>query len=99
MVGFVAALATELKTHETVLAQLDFQKHSSDTFWLVSAVALVFLSSQFPVWNNSKADGLNQKANANGPFTPMAEIINGRAAMIGFASLMFTEALKGSSVF
>lgn len=99
MVGFVAALATELKTHETVLSQLDFQKHSADTLWLVSAVALVFLSSQFPVWNNSKADGLNQKANANGPFTPMAEIINGRAAMIGFASLIFTEALKGTSVF
>ena len=99
MVGFIAALAAELSTHETVLSQLNFQKHASDTFWLVSVIGLVFLSSQFPVWNNSKADGLNQKAKANGPFTPMAEIINGRAAMIGFASLIFTEALKGSSVF
>ena len=32
-------------------------------------------------------------------FTPDAEIINGRAAMIGFAALLVTEAIKHSAVF
>ena len=32
-----------------------------------------------------------------GPFTPSAEMLNGRAAMLGFASLLVGEALRGGS--
>ncbi len=34
-----------------------------------------------------------------GPFTPDAEIINGRAACLGFAALLAIEAVKGSALF
>ncbi len=30
-----------------------------------------------------------------GPFNPAAELLNGRAAMIGFASLLVAEAVRG----
>ncbi len=35
--------------------------------------------------------------NAVGPFTPNAEMINGRAAMIGFAALIGVEAVNGGA--
>ena len=34
-----------------------------------------------------------------GPFTPDAELINGRAACLGFAALLAIEAVKGSALF
>ena len=34
-----------------------------------------------------------------GPFTPDVEIINGRAACLGFAALLAIEAVKGSALF
>ena len=36
---------------------------------------------------------------AVGPFTPAAEMLNGRAAMIGLASLIAIEAVRGSALF
>jgi hypothetical protein len=36
---------------------------------------------------------------SNGPFTPSAELLNGRAAMIGFASLLITEGISGKAFF
>jgi hypothetical protein len=34
-----------------------------------------------------------------GPFTAKAEMLNGRAAMIGFAALLVIELVKGSPLF
>ncbi len=39
------------------------------------------------------------KNEAFGPFSPKAELINGRAAMIGFAAMLAIEAVKGSALF
>ena len=48
---------------------------------------LIIMASLIPVLNNAKRE-------ANGPFTPVAEMLNGRAAMIGFAALLVTEAVN-----
>jgi hypothetical protein len=37
------------------------------------------------------------KREAFGFFTPSAEMLNGRAAMIGFAALLAVEAVRGGS--
>eukprot|EP00798_Chlamydomonas_sp_ICE-L_P023512 gene23512-biopygen18044 len=41
----------------------------------------------------------NKKAESFGPFTPNAELLNGRAAMIGFAALLAFEATNGAAMF
>ena len=41
----------------------------------------------------------SSKREAFGPFTPSAEMLNGRAAMIGFASLLVVEAVRGAALF
>ena len=54
---------------------------------------LIIVASIIPVLNNAKRE-------ANGPFTPSAEMLNGRAAMIGFAALLVTEAVnQGAALF
>ena len=87
MLGFIAALFAELSSGESVLRQFaDEPTGIILTFILFSAASLV------PVFKGAKAE-------AFGPFTPSAEMINGRAAMIGFAALIAVEAVKGSALF
>jgi len=43
--------------------------------------------------------GVSPAAKSNGPFTPTAEMLNGRAAMLGFLALLCTEWAKGAAVF
>ena len=42
---------------------------------------------------------LGSKKEAFGPLTPEVELLNGRAAMIGFTLLIVIEGLKGSALF
>ena len=73
---------------ESVLNQL------ADQPTLITFTFLLFIvASLIPVLNNAKRE-------ANGPFTPFAEMMNGRAAMIGFAALLITESLnQGAALF
>jgi len=42
---------------------------------------------------------LNTKREAFGPFNPDAEMLNGRASMIGFAAMLAIEANMGQALF
>lgn len=86
--GFVAALGAELATGETVLQQVAQEPTLVFlTFVLISAASLI------PLMSGSASD------EKFGPFQPAAEKLNGRAAMIGFASLLVLEAVRGQALF
>lgn len=84
MIGFTSAIAAELASGESVLKQW------SDEPTGVALAFLVFIAGSLVTAFQAKRD---EKL---GPFTPQAEMINGRAAMIGFASMLIIEAVKGS---
>ncbi|PNH07704.1 Carotene biosynthesis-related protein CBR, chloroplastic [Tetrabaena socialis] len=87
MLGFVAAVGAELASGESVLKQW------AEEPTLITLAFLLFIGGSLVTAFNAKRDA------KLGPFTPQAEMINGRAAMIGFASLLIIEAVKGSPLF
>eukprot|EP00798_Chlamydomonas_sp_ICE-L_P025049 gene25049-biopygen19499 len=87
MLGFVAALGAELSSGQSVLRQI------GDEPTLISLTFLLFIVASLVPINESK------KPEAFGPFTPNAELINGRAAMIGFASMLAFEVFNGAAMF
>mmetsp|Transcript_7223 Transcript_7223/g.12437 ORF Transcript_7223/g.12437 Transcript_7223/m.12437 type:complete len:192 (-) Transcript_7223:211-786(-) len=82
MLGFVAAVGAELSSGETVLKQV------SDEPTGIAIVFLLFIAA-------SLVPAFQRSTKSMGPFTAGAEMTNGRAAMIGFASLLVLEAVRG----
>lgn len=88
MLGFAAAVAAELSTGERVSTQF-----TETPLAIVGVFVLFIVASLIPIFRG---------ANPNegfGVFNPKAEKINGRAAMIGFASLLVVEYFKGAALF
>ena len=109
MAGFVIAVATELATGQGVLSQVfstvtqkatQVQTHAIDPVHVMAfafVVAAVTMGTLAP-----SVMGDAKKAAPRSPLafmTPAAELQNSRAAMIGFAALLATEAVKGSALF
>ena len=91
MLAFTAALGAELATGETVVRQ--FQ----DSPILVVAGAVLFAwASLVPILLGKQND---KTYAAVGPFTKSAEMLNGRAAMIGLAALLAIEGVKHTALF
>lgn len=88
MLGFFAALGAELSSDETVVKQL-----TEEPTGIAAAFMLVIAGSFVTIMQ--RKDG-NMSL---GPFNAGAELLNGRAAMIGFAALLVIEAVKGSALF
>lgn len=83
MLGFVAAVGAELSSGESVLKQWG----SEPT--LIALTFITFMAASLvPLTRGAKTE-------AFGPFTPAAEMLNGRAAMIGFAALLGAELVRG----
>ena len=89
MLAFVAAVGAELATGESVLQQFKDQP-----YLVLAAAALFSWASLVPVLLGKKSDSTTL-----GPFRPSAELLNGRAAMLGFASLITVEAIKHTALF
>ena len=86
MLAFVAALGAELSSGESVLRQV------ADAPALIGITFALFIAASIiPIVKNAKREAL-------GPFTPAAELLNGRAAMLGFASLLAVEVLRGNGL-
>jgi hypothetical protein len=86
MLGFVWAVLGEKATGLSVIDQV-FSPGSTGLIWFVAAVQIITYGSLVPIFNAKESTD----ARSFGPFTAMAERWNGRAAMIGFASLLLTE--------
>lgn len=108
MIGFTAALMAELTSGQSVFSQMwNVRDVGVKTlllpklgFFLIPAtVVVVMLSSFAPQFRGAKENGLNVPSSPLGPFTPSAETINGRAAMIGLVALVSIEAISGSALF
>eukprot|EP00898_Chlorokybus_atmophyticus_P007711 jgi/Chlat1/7941/Chrsp68S07373 len=95
MLGFVIAIATELATKKSVVAQLTDYPLAKWGFLAVAAVTII--ASLAPATTGVTDADAQDKSPA--PFKPRREIINGRSAMIGFVALLATEAIKGGPLF
>jgi hypothetical protein len=89
MVAMVAAAFAEAysKNHVPVLTQLACEPGPVALF-----VGIIAAATFVPMMKNA-----GEKK--SGPFTPSAEILNGRIAMMGFAGLLVNEALSGKAFF
>ena len=87
MLAVVAALGAELSSHETVAKQL-----SDQPTLIVLAAVLVAAGSLVPLLEGKVVES------SKGFWNAAAEQTNGRAAMIGFASLLVTEKLAGHAL-
>lgn len=92
MLGFVAAVGAELATGKSFWTQLACEP------WLVGAAVVLFSWASLVPFFLRGADAKKEFASF-GPFTASAELLNGRAAMIGLASLMAIEAVKHTALF
>jgi hypothetical protein len=88
MLGFLAAVGAELSSGETVFSQVS----GNGSVWIAFTFVLFAGASLIPMLKGAKSE-------AFGPFNANAEMLNGRAAMIGFASLLIAEAVRGSALF
>lgn len=87
MLGFLWGSIREAQTGETFLYQA---AHTPWYHWLVPVVFLY--ATMVPVLHGAILEPF-------GPFTPRAEVANGRAAMLGFAGVLALELWKGVPFF
>lgn len=87
MLAFVAALGAELSSGESVLRQA-----AEEPTGVALAVVTFAVASLIPLLSTTRRE-------AFGPFSPAAEMLNGRAAMLGFAALLCLEKLHGAALF
>lgn len=86
MLGFVAAVAAEISTGARISEQVQ-----SNPSLIAITFGLFIVASLVPAYRRAK--------DSFGPFTPGAELINGRAAMIGFAAMLMIEAVRHAPLF
>ncbi len=88
MLGAAAAISNEWSTHESIATQF-----AHCWFGVLLYVAAISYASVTPLM---KGADLRE---AFGPFSPLAEKINGRAAMIGITLMILIENATGHAIF
>ena len=98
MVGFLAAVGAELATQDSIFKQLG----EGGTGGMLFVFALVAAASFAPIVQGKSAKAAFLKdgsPEAFGPFNAQAEMLNGRAAMMGLLFLLAAEASQGQAFF
>jgi len=101
MLGFVAAVGAELTTGQSAFTQFANHPISVPFHWALFAVA----SAMPAVMSGNSLNTIMEASKESGMAEGMkrwnadVELMNGRAAMIGFASLLIVEGIKGQALF
>ena len=97
MVGFLAALGAELASHDSVFKQLG----EGGLAGMLAVWAAVTAASFAPLARGKSVEETFLKKNpvSLGPFKADAEMLNGRAAMMGLLALLVLEGMSGQSFF
>ena len=97
MVGFLAALGAELASHDSVFKQLG----EGGLAGMLAVWAAVTAASFAPLARGKSVEETFLKKNPEslGPFKADAEMLNGRAAMMGLLALLVLEGMSGQSFF
>ena len=98
MVGFLAAVGAELATQDSIFKQLG----EGGLGGMLFVFAAVSAASFAPIFNGRSAQETFLKGRIPdefGPFNAQAEMLNGRAAMMGLLFLLAAEASQGQAFF
>ena len=98
MLGFLAALGAELATQDSIFKQLG----EGGAGGMLFVFAAVTAASFAPIFNGQDAQKSflkNSQPEEFGPFNAQAEMLNGRAAMMGLLFLLAAEASQGQAFF
>ena len=98
MLGFLAAVGAELATQDSIFKQLG----EGGAGGMLFVFAAVTAASFAPVLRGKSSDEAflkNSKPEEFGPFNAQAEMLNGRAAMMGLLFLLAAEASQGKAFF
>jgi hypothetical protein len=87
MLGFTTALVVEKATGAPLTSQLG----GVGLEWFVFSASLFSAASLIPMFQ-----GVTVESKSGGFFNSRAEMLNGRAAMLGLVALAITEYVKGS---
>eukprot|EP01024_Parvocaulis_polyphysoides_P016897 TRINITY_DN17486_c0_g1_i4.p2 TRINITY_DN17486_c0_g1~~TRINITY_DN17486_c0_g1_i4.p2 ORF type:complete len:120 (+),score=24.61 TRINITY_DN17486_c0_g1_i4:2-361(+) len=85
MLGIVSALAAEASSGSSIFTQIA----SAPIPIVVTSIAFI-VASLIPIVKGTEEESV-------GPFSPQAELLNGRLAMIGMAALLIIETSKGGA--
>ena len=98
MLGFLAAVGAELATQDSIFKQLG----EGGLGGMLFVFAAVTAASFAPIFNGQDAQKSflkNSQPEEFGPFNAQAEMLNGRAAMMGLLFLLAAEASQGKAFF
>merc|ERR1719190_337253 len=106
MLGFLAAVGAELATQASIFKQLG-EGGAGGMLFVFAAVtaasfAPIFNGQDAPIFNGQDAQKSflkNSQPEEFGPFNAQAEMLNGRAAMMGLLFLLAAEASQGQAFF
>lgn len=87
MLGFTAGLAAELNTGKTI-----FEQAAASPLLVAATFGLITLASIVPLLGSTEIK-------ENAIFTQTKELINGRAAMLGFALMVGYELITHQPIF